>query len=167
MDRCYLRAAALLVCALSGAAAHGVPVTYDFTGSGTIEWRRASRSSHDFTGWMTIDVNPARQYDGHYKGWVESDFFIDWGSGSFNPGPVFEQAYSDMYAIVSNTNESDTVADPRDTMINREYYQRNVGDDWHYSYAQLDRSTTDVSWLSDSSFDTSKTLATGPGSFHW
>ena len=163
MERCYLRTAAIVVCLLSGAAAQGVPVTYDFTGRGTIDWWSAPTSPHTFTGWMTVDVNLAGQRGDHHNGWVESDFFIDWGSGSFNPGPVVEQAYSDMYASVSN---GDSVGF-RDEMVNREYYQRNVGDVWHYSYAQLDRSTSDISWLSDRSFDTSKTLATGPDALNW
>jgi len=170
------RIAALVVCALCSAAAQAVPVVYDFTGTGWINTytgvgsATTTTNSVNFNGWVSIDVlAPGPDgTDGYtdlvyetaydYSGWVQSDFFIDWGSGSFNPtaGPGI-LLFSDMYATTG-------YAGVYDQLYNREFYQSidQATLTNFVSQATLNRQTSDISWLSDLSFDQSVGLAPDP-----
>lgn len=163
-----VRVTALVGCLMGGAVANAVPVTYDFTGTGIlITYTGVSStnvaSAQTYTGWVTIDViapgpSGSDSYSGpdnatDLNGWVQSDFFIDWGSGSFNPAAVPGLSYADMFAQVQNGSSSDA-------LYNRELYQGEVDGTLHVSHAYLNRYTNST-WLSDLSFDQSVGLAPG------
>lgn len=161
-----VRASALVGCLMISAVANAVPVTYDFTGTGSLNTLGVGgtsvASAQTFTGWVTIDViapdpsgsdsGSGSNYAYDSNGWVQSDFFIDWGSDSLNPSSVPGQTYSDMYAQV----QSGFV----DSLYNRELYHGVVNGTTYYSYAELSRYTNSA-WLSDLSFDQSVGLAPG------
>jgi hypothetical protein len=179
VNRTHLSASVLLACLLGGPTANAVPVVYDFTGSGNLYTLGGVgyspiASATEFSGWVSIDVNPSGPGgpDSHfdstyewaydYNGWVQSDFFIDWGSGSFNPtaGPGM-LSQSDNYA-------ENGYASVYDQLFNRELYTSYdaASATSHVSHASLTRFTSDLSWLSSfSTFDTSVGMATGTGYF--
>ena len=102
MTRLQLRMTTLVACLFNGLAAHAVPVTYDFAGTGHVctyasDGSCASTYDGAFTGSVTIDVladgpggadsytnGSSLAYD--YNGWLQSDFLIQWEGNSFNPG---------------------------------------------------------------------------------
>ena len=158
-----LRATAIVACLLSSAVAQAVPVTYDFAGTGSVSVCTAGScdTTHGvaFTGAASIDVlasgpsGPDSFTDGSttaydYNGWVQSDFLIQWGGNSFNPGPVASQTSSDHYVQLLNDYGSLV-----DQLANREHYFGSDGANEHTSFAELNRSG-DASWLSDLSFTT-------------
>lgn len=170
----HLRAVALAACLLCGAAAQAVPVIYDFAGTGSVctyasNVGCSSTYSGEITGTVSIDVlasGPSgtdssiygSKQAGDRNGWVQSDFLIQWSGNSFNPGPVLSQTYTDQYAYVYNNFGS------YDRMFNQEYYQFSDGlGSFHYAYAQLDRWTSDLSWLSDLSFQMTGLAPFSPG----
>lgn len=165
-----MRATAIVVCLLSSAVAQAVPVIYDFAGTGSVctvtgdgscEWTYGVA----FTGVVSIDVlasgpsGPDSSTDGStlaydYHGWVQSDFLIQWGGNSFNPGPVASQTSSDQYVQILNDYNSLV-----DQLANRELYVADDGANYRSSFAELNRSG-DASWLSDLSF---ATMGLAPG----
>jgi hypothetical protein len=118
MNKLPLRMTALVACLFSGLAAHAVPLTYDFAGTGSVctfasDASCASTYEGAFTGSVTIDVlangpsgpdsftnGSTLAYD--YDGWLQSDFLIQWDGNSFNPGPVDSQIASDNYVQLVN-----------------------------------------------------------------
>jgi len=118
MNKLPLRLTALVACLFSGLAAHAVPLTYDFAGTGSVctfasDASCASTYEGAFSGSVTIDVlangpsgpdsftnGSTLAYD--YDGWLQSDFLIQWDGNSFNPGPVDSQIASDNYVQLVN-----------------------------------------------------------------
>lgn len=175
MARFHLRAVALVACLLSGAVAQAVPVIYDFAGTGSFCTYESgicsSTYSGGFTGTVSIDVLASGPSgtdaitDGvtqatDENGWVQSDFLIQWGSNSFNPGPVPSQTMTRQSAAVYNTSSFDR-------LLNRELYERVDPTGYHISYAELDRRTSDTSWLNDLSFSTRGLAPSFPGSTNY
>ena len=161
-NRLAIVATGLLV---SPIGAYAVPVVYDFTGTGEVctytgvGTASTCSSGLSFSGTVTIDVlaagpsGPDSFTDGSTfayddNGWVQSDFLIDWGIDSFNPGPVPAQNYADSLTEVWNDRNG------LDRSFNRELYRGSVDSRAYNSYATLLRSTSDTSWLSDVSFNT-------------
>ena len=179
MKRAHSRASVLLACLLGGATANAVPVIYDFTGTGALSTYTGVGNAFntsapvEFSGWVSIEeigvpsgddsyINDLHGWAYDYSGWVQSDFFIDWGAGSFNPAVGSGIVQFDMLA--QNGYEG-----LYDQLINREYYSsfNPLSGASQLSYAQLDRLTYDLSWLNDhASFDTSVGLATGPNAYN-
>jgi hypothetical protein len=171
-----LRAAALGACLFTGLAAHAVPITYDFAGTGSVCTYAANAScasTYDgaFTGRITIDLltngpsgadsftnGSSLAYD--YDGWLLSDFLIQWGGSSFNPGPVSSQVSSDHYVQLAN----DFIG--ADQASNRESYEGFDGTTNFYSGAALTRQSADTSWIGDLTFPVGFGLAPGPGAFN-
>jgi hypothetical protein len=171
-----LRVTALVACLLSALAAHAVPVAYNFAGTGTVctyanDASCASTYDGAFTGTVTIDVlasgpsgadaftnGVSLAYD--YDGWAQSDFLIQWGGNSFDPGPLASQVASDNYVQLAN----DFIG--ADQVANRESYVGFDGSTHSYSGAALTRQSSDLSWLSDLSFPVGVGLAPSPGAFN-
>jgi PEP-CTERM motif-containing protein len=176
VSRLQLRVTALVACLCNGVAAHAVPFTYDFAGFGSVctyAGNASCASTYDgaFTGSITIDVlanGPSGAdsftnattlaYD--YSGWVQSDFLIQWGGHSFNPGPVTSQVSGDNYVQLANDFMG------ADQLFNRESYQGFDGSTNFYSSAGLTRQSANPSWLTDLSFPAGLGLAPGPGAFN-
>jgi hypothetical protein len=150
-------------------AAHAESVTYDFTGTGYVltfigEGGESTYQETTFMGTVTFDVLAAGpsgpdSYSNNTSaqdrsGWVQSDFNIKWAGNSFNPSPVAGQHYSDSTTTVFDNDEGAV-----DRLGNREYYEGSDGDTDYISYAEMLRSTNDISWLSGLSFDVSVGLA--------
>jgi len=151
-------------------------LTYDFAGTGSVctyasDATCASTYDGAFTGSVTIDVlasGPAGAdsftngsslaYD--YNGWVQSDFLIEWGGNSFNPGDVSSQVASDHYVQLANNYIG------ADQAHNRESYQGFDGSTNFYSGAALTRQSSDTSWMTDLTFPVGFGLAPGPGAFN-
>jgi hypothetical protein len=171
-----LRVIAFFVCLLSGLTAQAVPVTFDFTGTGYVctfasNADCASRYDGAFTGSVTIDVladgpggadsytnGSSLAYD--YNGWAQADFLIQWGSESFNPGPVSSQVSSDNYVQLANDYGH------ADYLAIRESYVGFDGSTDFYSNALFTRQTGDLTWLSDLSIPEGLGFAPGPGAFN-
>jgi hypothetical protein len=176
VTRFQLRSTTLVACLFNGLAAHAVPLTYDFTGTGAVctytsDARCVASYVGDFTGSVTIDVlatgpsgadsytnGSSLAYD--YDGWLQSDFLIQWDGNSFNPGPVEAQVASDNYVQLANDFMG------ADQAFNRESYQGFDGSTLFYSSAGLTRQTSDPSWMTDLSFPAGLGLAPGPGAFN-
>lgn len=155
------RATALVACLLTGAAAHAVPVIYDFTGTGYICTYEPSSCTEiyrgEFTGTVVIDVladgpsGPDSSVDessaSDYEGWVWSDFLIEWDGNVFDPSP-------DSVPGLTHIDHLTTVVDHpnSDVVTNREYYAQLDSPGQHFVSAQLIRSSNDTTWLSDLSF---------------
>jgi hypothetical protein len=150
-------------------AAYAEPVTYDFTGTGYVltfigVGGESTYQETTFTGTVTFDVLAAGpsgpdSYSGNTavqdrSGWVQSDFNIQWAGHSFNPAAMVGQHYSDSTATVFDNDEGVV-----DRLRNREYYEGSNGDTDYISFAELLRSTNDISWLSGLSFDVTVGLA--------
>jgi hypothetical protein len=171
-----LRATALVGCLLNALAAHAVPITYDFAGTGSVCTYSSTASCAStyegaVTGSITIDVlsdgpdgadsftnGSSLAYD--YNGWVQSDFLIQWDGNSFNPGPVSSQAASDNYVQLVNGQFS------VDQAFNRESYYGLDGSTEFFSSAALTRQTSDMSWIAGLAFPAGSGLAPGPGAFN-
>ena len=154
-------------------SAYAESVTYDFTGTGYVYTftgvgDESTYLETTFTGAVTFDVlaeGPSGPDSYRHdttaqdrNGWVQSDFNIKWAGSGFNPGPVTGQYYSDSTATVFDNDEGVV-----DRLSNREYYEGSDGDTDYISYAELFRSTNDISWLSDLSFDVTVGLAPPAG----
>jgi hypothetical protein len=171
MRRLYLLAS-LLSLSLS---VHAVPVTYDFSGIGSVTiftgvGADSNTTDTHFTGWVTMDivsttppatanVDPAGDWAVALNGWVESQFFIDWGTGNFTTQPVPDQTSSEMRTIVYN-------APYRDSLENFASYYSNVGTVRRDSLTYLSRQTNDPTWLDSLGFDPTAGLATGAGALN-
>ena len=176
MTRLQMRVTALAACLSNGLAAHAVPLTYDFSGIGSVCTYASDASCSTtfdgaFTGSVTIDVlangpsgadsftnGSSLAYD--YDGWLQSDFLIQWGGNSFNPGPVSSQVSSDNYVQLANDFMG------ADQVSNRESYQGFDGSTHLYSSAVLTRQSADPAWLTDLTFPAGFGLAPGPGAFN-
>ena len=149
--------------------AHAESVTYDFTGTGYVYTftgvgGESTYLETTFTGAVTFDVlaegpsGPDSYLDNtsahDRNGWVQSDFNIKWTGNSFNPSPVAGQHYSDSTATVFDNDEGVV-----DRLHSREYYEGSDGNTDFISYAEVFRSTNDVSWLSGLAFDVTVGLA--------
>jgi hypothetical protein len=172
----FLRVTALGACLFNGLAAHAVPVTYAFAGTGSVctyasDASCASTFEGWFTGSVTIDVlangpggadsftnGSSLAYD--YNGWVQSDFLIQWDGNNFNPGSVDSQVSSDNYVQLANDYMG------ADQLHNRESYHGFDGSTHIYSSAGLTRQSSNPSWLTDLSFPAGFGLAPGPGAFN-
>ena len=176
MNKLPLRMTALVACLFSGLAAHAVPLTYDFAGTGSVctfasDASCASTYEGAFSGSVTIDVlangpsgpdsftnGSTLAYD--YDGWLQSDFLIQWDGHTFNPGPLDSQIASDNYVQLANGYIG------AEQLHNREAYQGFDGSTNVYSSASLTRQSSDPSWLTDLSFPEGLGLAPGPGAFN-
>jgi hypothetical protein len=168
---------ALAACLFNGLAAHAVPLTYDFAGTGSVctyasNASCASTYEGAFTGSVTFDVladgpggadsftnGSSLAYD--YNGWVQSDFLIEWGGNSFNPGPVDSQVASDNYVQLVNGYIIGAYQ-----AFNRESYQGFDGSTNFYSSAGLTRQSADPSWITDLLFPVGSGLAPGPSAYN-
>jgi hypothetical protein len=176
MTRNQTRATALVICLFSGLAAQAVPVTYNFTGTGTVcayasDGGCASTYDGGFTGSITFDLlasapgGPDSYSDGtsmayDYEGWLQSDFLIQWDGNSFNPGPVPSQVSSDNYTqLLNDWGYADHAS-------SRESYVGFDGSTHFYSIASFTRQTGDLSWIDGLSFPTEAGLAPGPNAFN-
>jgi PEP-CTERM motif len=157
-------------------AAYAAPVTYDFTGSGTLCRFTGTGSAmtctygETFTGSVMVDVlasgpngpdgysGPTVAYDDN--GWVDSHFAINWGGNTFGPGPVTGNTLTQHAAWVHD-NVSATDGNFYDDMGLRESYAGYQAGVSYFSEADFARSTSDSSWLTGLAFDPQITLAPG------
>lgn len=161
-----IAAATLLLSTVAPAA----PITYDFTGVGSV--CGTTCFSGDFFGTMTIEViapGPAGPdayvdegagYVSDSSGWVNSSYQINWAEGSFTPG---------AFAGSINTSQGATVVNgpTEDWMQSRTWFESYVeGSHLYYDQTQFTRYSADTSWLSDREFRTDLGLASGPGSYN-
>jgi hypothetical protein len=175
-NKIKMRMTALATCLFSGVAAHAVPVTYDFTGSGSVctyasNAGCASTYTGAFTGSVTIDVlaagpsGPDSYTDGSsmaydFNGWAQTDFLIHWGGNSFNPSPVPAQTSSDNYVQLANDWGH------ADHLSMRESYFGSDGTTEYSSIALLTRQTADLSWLTGLWIPQELGFAPGPSAFN-
>lgn len=157
------------------AAAQAAPVTYDFTGTGTVctyggvGMNQSCASDQTFTGTITFDVlaaspsGPDAGTDGSTYAydsddWVKSDFVIQWNGNTVSPAPLPDQVQAVLAAEVYNDYLGE------DSMFSGELYMA-VGSTGLFtsSWASLLRKTADTSWLSGVSFDATAGLAPGIG----
>jgi len=157
-------------------AAYAAPVTYDFTGSGTLcnftgtGSAMACTYGQTFTGSVTVDVlapgpsggdgysGPTVAYDDN--GWVQSDFTINWGANTFNPGPVTGNTLSLQTTWVHN-DLSASDGNFYDEVANKEGYAGYKSGVSYLSEASLYRGTSDSTWLSSLAFDPQIALSPG------
>jgi hypothetical protein len=156
-------------------AVYAQSVTYDFTGTGeicTLSEIGFTCTSQTFTGTLAIDVlaeGPSGP-DGYTyggilaydeNGWVRSHFVIRWDSEEFDVTPVPGLQSSFSTAAVENDAQleaSDVIHDR--LLIGTDYFGESSGETCERG-AVLERWTTELSWLSDLSFDLSVGLAPG------
>jgi len=176
MTKLPLQTTALVAGLFYGLAAHAVPLTYDFAGTGSVctyasDASCASTYEGAIFGSVTIDFlangpsGPDSYTNGvslayDYDGWLQSDFLIQWDGHTFNPGPLDSQIASDNYVQLANGYIG------AEQLHNREAYQGFDGSTNVYSSASLTRQSSDPSWLTDLSFPEGLGLAPGPGAFN-
>jgi hypothetical protein len=152
--------------------AYAAPVTYDFTGSGTVcnytgtGNATACTSGQTFTGSVTFDVlaSGPNGSDAYTNGstvaydadsWVQSDFTINWGSNTFNPDLVPNNTLIQHTTEVMNDNSG------LDEIVNDERYAGYKNGVSYLSAATLTRATNDTSWLASLAFDLQAGLSPG------
>ncbi len=133
--------------------------TYQFTGTGTV----SNSAATNFWGTVTFDVVGSPEYqDGVVasanRGWITPSFVIHWADGSFVTERVPNEEYFDSSTVVQNKTFPDQ-------LFTRTYsissFDPNNVSLYRYSYAELNRSTNDVDWLSSTNFDLTKEMAPG------
>lgn len=155
---------------LGSALANTAPVTFDFTGLGYLDTYDGGPSvtttGVNFSGSVTFDVlapvpdGPGSSLDLFRAidpdGWVQTSFFIDWGSGTYQTGAVAGQNSSSSAAVVWN----DWMG--IDQLFNDAGDFGSLDGFFYKRYALLQRMSADTGWLDDLSFDTNAALAPGP-----
>ena len=159
-------------------AVYAQSVTYDFTGTGEICTQAevgtdfTCVTSQTFTGTLTIDVlaDGPNGPDGYTyggilaydsNGWARSHFVIRWDSDEFDVTPVPGLQSSFSTAAVENDAQLEARDVPHDSLlIGTDYFGESSGATCGRGVV-LYRWTTELSWLTDLSFDLSVALAPG------